>query len=78
MCAEHLARTKGPNGGCPVPTSPIRTYSMHGGAGGVLSIGLLRAIDPDRFEECVLNSYSTGGDALITICLWQVICMPAD
>ncbi|KAK9803696.1 hypothetical protein WJX73_002056 [Symbiochloris irregularis] len=37
----------------------------------VLSIGLLRAIDLDSFEECVLNTYSTGGDALITICLWE-------
>lgn len=38
----------------------------------MLSIGLLRAIDLASFEECVLNSYSTGGDAFITICLWEV------
>lgn len=45
---------------------------MHGGAGAILSIGLLKAIPLERFEDCVFKSFSTGGDALITVCLWEV------
>ena len=55
-----------------MPRVPVRTYSMHGGAGAVLSIGLLRAISLESFEDCILDMYSTGGDAMISICLWQV------
>lgn len=61
-----------PRGPCGIPRVPIATYSMHGGAGALLSIGLLRAIDFEAFEDCVLTTYSTGGDAFISICLWQV------
>ena len=45
---------------------------MHGGAGAVLSIGLMKAIPFEAFEDCVHNTYSTGGDAIISICLWEV------
>ena len=61
-----------PRGPCGIPRVPIATYSMHGGAGALLSVGLLRAIDFAAFEDCVLTTYSTGGDAFISICLWQV------
>ena len=40
--------------------SPVRSYSMHGPAGALLSIGLLRLIDWDTMERCVLSEYGTG------------------
>ena len=55
-----------------MPRVPIRSFSMHGGAGAVLSIGLMRAISLEWFEDCVHNAYSTGGDAIISMCLWEV------
>lgn len=55
-----------------MPRVPVRTYSMHGGAGAVLSIGLMRALPLEAFEDCVHHTYSTGGDAMISICLWEV------
>lgn len=38
----------------------MATYSMHGGAGALLSVGLLRAISFGSFEDCVATTYSTG------------------
>lgn len=29
---------------CDMPRAPITTYSMHGGAGGIMSIGLMRKV----------------------------------
>lgn len=55
-----------------MPTDPIRGYGMHGGAGAILSVGLLRALNLEAFEECVLTLYTTGGDAMHSICLWRV------
>jgi hypothetical protein len=49
---------------------------MHGGAGALLSIGLMRAINFEAFEDCVTTTYSTGGDAFISICLWEVSTTP--
>lgn len=43
----------GPRGACGIPRVPIRTFSMHGGAGAILSVGLLRRISLERFEDCV-------------------------
>lgn len=40
--------------------SPVRSYSMHGPAGALLSIGLLRLIDWAGIEQCVLSEYGTG------------------
>jgi hypothetical protein len=54
-----------------MPRVPTHTFSMHGGAGAILSAGLLRRIPLPWFEECVTSTYSTGGDAIISICLWQ-------
>ena len=62
---------RAPRGPCGMPRVPVATFSMHGGAGALLSVGLLRAIDLAAFEDCVLTTYSTGGDAFISICLWQ-------
>ena len=33
---------------------------MHGGAGGIMSVGLLRAVSFDFMEMCVKSLYSTG------------------
>lgn len=55
-----------------MPRVPIRTFSMHGGAGAAMSIGLMRAISLEWFEDCVHNQFSTGGDAMISLCLWEV------
>ena len=49
-----------PRGACGIPRVPVATYSMHGGAGALLSVGLLRAIDFGGFEDCVATTYSTG------------------
>ncbi len=63
---------KGARGRCGQPRVPTHTYSMHGGAGAILSVGLLRRIPLGWFEDCVTTTYSTGGDAFISICLWAV------
>ena len=33
---------------------------MHGGAGGIISIGMLRAVSLEYMEKCVKSLYSTG------------------
>ncbi len=38
----------------------MSTYSMHGGAGGIISVGMLRAVSLDYMEKCVKSLYSTG------------------
>ena len=45
---------------------------MHGGAGALISIGLLKALPFESFEACVLQQHDSGGDAFLTSCLWQV------
>lgn len=55
-----------------MPRVPTHTFSMHGGAGAILSVGLLRQIPLAWFEDCVTTTYTTGGDAMISICLWEV------
>ncbi|KAK9811263.1 hypothetical protein WJX72_000828 [[Myrmecia] bisecta] len=59
------------NSQCDMPRAPARIFSLHGGAGAVISIGLLKAVGLPFMEKCVKSLYSTGGDAFITICLWQ-------
>ncbi len=51
---------------------PARTFSMHGGAGALISVGLLRSVSYDHMHRCVHGAYSSGGDAFITECLWEV------
>lgn len=75
-CTPQVLCAKDPdhriyNKWCDVPRAPAQTYSMHGGAGSLLSVALLRNISWDWMEECVTRSYSTGGDAFVSICLWQ-------
>lgn len=43
-----------------MPRVPVKTYSMHGGAGAILSAGLLQALSFEAFEDCVLSTYTTG------------------
>lgn len=45
---------------------------MHGGAGALISIGLLKQIKFDEIEACVLRQHDTGGDAFLSTCLWEV------
>jgi len=56
---------------CDIPRYPETIYSMHGGAGGIMSIGMMRAVSLEFMEQCTQSLHSTGGDAFITICLWQ-------
>jgi hypothetical protein len=59
-----------------MPRVPTHTFSMHGGAGAILSVGLMKRIPFDWFEDCVTTTYTTGGDAMISICLWEVRPLP--
>ena len=52
----------------------MRTFSMHGGAGALLSVGLLRAVRYERFARCVEGARLEGGDSFISLCLWEVTC----
>ena len=49
---------------CDMPKAPVATYSMHGGAGGIMSIGMMRAVTLDYMEKCVKSLYSTGRQGL--------------
>eukprot|EP00887_Chlorella_sp_A99_P003186 scaffold9.g3186.t1 len=74
LCAAD--RTRPPaerafNRHCDYPRHPWLTYSMHGGAGGIMSVGLMRRVSFEFMEACTKSLYSTGGDSFITICLWQ-------
>ncbi|KAK9807637.1 hypothetical protein WJX72_005062 [[Myrmecia] bisecta] len=46
---------------CTMPRLPERTYSMHGGAGAIISIGLLRNVSLETMERCVKSQFSTAG-----------------
>lgn len=45
---------------CDMPRLPYHMYSMHGGAGALMSIGLMRKVSWDFVEPCVLKTFSTG------------------
>ena len=45
---------------CDIPRAPVATYSMHGGAGGIMSVGLLRAVSLNFMDMCIKSLYSTG------------------
>ncbi|EIE26267.1 hypothetical protein COCSUDRAFT_39407 [Coccomyxa subellipsoidea C-169] len=65
--------------GCTDPPPPkAATYAIHGGAGAILSVGLMRRLNRTQFESCVLSLKSTGGDAFFTICLWRAGYAPTD
>lgn len=40
---------------------------MHGGAGALISIGMLKAVDFDEMEDCVLREWSTGKSFLLVL-----------
>ena len=46
-----------------VPGFSTRTYSVHGGAGGLLSNGLLRAVSRQQMERCIAEAGHTTGAA---------------
>lgn len=48
------------HGGCDIPRHPQRTYSMHGGSGAIISVGLLRKVDLSFVEKCIQGDVSTG------------------
>eukprot|EP00891_Asterochloris_glomerata_P009886 jgi/Astpho2/9886/Aster-06600 len=57
---------------CDMPRIPYHMYSLHGGAGALMSIGLMKRIKWEDFEACVLSLRSTGGDAFLSICMWEM------
>ena len=48
------------------------TYSMHGGAGALISVGLLKSLSFENVRRHVTRSWNSGGDAFITMALWEV------
>ena len=63
------------------------TYSMHGGAGALISIGMLKKVSLEFMEDCVLGEWSTGAALLAiqfyanrnkTDLAWQDDCLQAD
>lgn len=45
---------------------------MHGGAGALVSIGLLRRLRFDVMDACIQRQHDSGGDAFLSTCLWEV------
>ena len=46
--------------------------SMHGGAGALMSIGLMERLPLGFMDRCMSElARSSGGDALISVCLWK-------
>ena len=52
---------------CDMPRLPYHMYSMHGGAGALMSIGLMRKVGWDFVEPCVLKTFSTGTRSLLPL-----------
>lgn len=48
---------------CDIPRAPKMLYSMHGGAGGIMSKGLLDAVPYQFMEQCIRSLFSTGGSS---------------
>ncbi|BDA47330.1 hypothetical protein COCOBI_10-1760 [Coccomyxa sp. Obi] len=69
--ADTTGALNKPPKACGVPRVPARTYSMHGGAGALISVGMFRKVSYDHMHRCVQGAYSSGGDAFITECLWD-------
>ena len=48
------------------------SYRMHGGAGALMSIGLMERLPLSFMDKCMSElGRSSGGDALISVCLWR-------
>lgn len=75
LCSPHVFATqpwwRGTCDRAPVYAVPQQLYSMHGGAGALLSRGLLQAVNMSTITACVKATFATGGDSFITECLWQ-------
>ena len=50
----------------------MQTFSAHGGAGVLMSVGLFRRLPFAQMHRCVQEAYQTGGDSMFTECLWKV------
>lgn len=44
-----------------MPRVPFRSYSFHGGAGAIISAGLLQRVDAGELEKCVKGLKAPGG-----------------
>eukprot|EP00891_Asterochloris_glomerata_P003450 jgi/Astpho2/3450/Aster-07048 len=69
LCLNDLQL--GFNAWCDMPRVPFRSYSFHGGAGAILSVGLLNAVNYTELEMCVHATKAPGGDSMLQVCLWQ-------
>ena len=49
---------------CDMPRVPFRSYSFHGGAGAIISVGLLQRVDAGELEKCVKGLKAPGGHPL--------------
>lgn len=59
------------NPDCDIPRHGSRTYSMHGGAGTLISVGLMRKVSYEFMEQCLWSEQAPGGDGLLMACLWR-------
>ncbi|DBA79457.1 TPA: hypothetical protein ACH3X2_007729 [Trebouxia sp. C0005] len=72
--AEHICRHDGRgffDESCNMPVHPHRAYSIHGGAGAIFSIGLMQKLPLKFMEDCMATMTGTGGDALLSRCIWK-------
>lgn len=56
---------------CSMPVHPHRAYSIHGGAGAIMSIGLMERLPLSFMEDCMAEMSGTGGDAFLSRCVWK-------
>ena len=56
---------------CKMPEWFRMVHHIDGGAGALLSHGLLEALDGTFFEACVTSGGGVAGDYLLTYCMWQ-------
>ena len=53
-------------------------YSVDGGAGVIISAGLMRSLDLEAMRTCVTTSHAAAGDHIFTYCLWRQGCASAN
>ncbi|BDA41187.1 hypothetical protein COCOBI_01-8420 [Coccomyxa sp. Obi] len=63
-------------GDVPFPTD--KDFGIHGGAGAIMSIGLLQRLSFSEMEQCVKGVASGNGEAFLTQCLWAKGFAPTD
>ncbi|KAK9819548.1 hypothetical protein WJX74_009907 [Apatococcus lobatus] len=56
---------------CKMPEWFRMVHHIDGGAGALLSHGLLEALNGSVFEACVTSGGGVAGDYLLTYCMWQ-------